>query len=329
MSGSYDGSRLNKTDTYQIYNVSTAQMEQWIDGTRVLYTRKKTVGDNVTLWVNGSISAEGINFRTQVNTEPDAFDSIIDGSQKLNPGGSVNHSAGSCMVQREVPDTSRPETYYVQEQEEVWVLINTTLASLIKISSNPQEIDMYLDDTNGARYAYVYARDEWVNITQVDVLKERVRYPYTTTIVETDGECMLALHDQAFANLNENIDLGVDDTTIFETDVLASRYLTNTTRDPATLQKVESFYENLAEMSYTEAKGLVLTPDGKLSDDILFDYEMSDIGSYDVAAMAHTSRAIQVLALWKIAQLEKRQQQQDACWDLGTQQEIVACMRSI
>ena len=32
---------------------------------------------------------------------------------------------------------------------------------------------------------------------------------------------------------------------------------------------------------------------------------------------------------WKIAQLEDKQQQQLDCWDLGTQAEIVQCMREI
>ena len=136
-------------------------------------------------------------------------------------------------------------------------------------------------------------------------------------------------NQQEFVKAGEPVDMGDNITALVGDVALYDHYVTNTTKDPATLTKVENFYNTLSTKTYQDMKDMVLTPEGKLSDNVLFDYERSEYGSYNLEAIGHTSRALQVLSMWKIAQLEDKQDQQLACWDLPTQQEIIQCMRNI
>ncbi len=164
---------------------------------------------------------------------------------------------------------------------------------------------------------------ECYNETRYEIL-----YPYTKLTKGISTGQRQADIIQAFNQLNQNINLH-ENYTEFEDSVLAEHYITNTTKDPATLTKIETFYNLLSDKTYQEMKDLVLTDEGKLSGDVLFNYEKSDVGSYNLEAIGHTNRAMSVLMLWKIAKIEDKQNQQLDCWDLTTQSEIVNCMRAV
>jgi len=179
-----------------------------------------------------------------------------------------------------------------------------------------------------------YNPEECIPAKEFEVCSEVITYNQILLKGQSSGKLIEDLKG-AMTDLNTNIDVQENLTTM-KTSILANHYITNTTKDPQTLTKVENFYNTLQSKSYQDMKDMILTPEGKLSDNVLFDYEKSNYGSYNLEGIGHTNRALSVLMLWKIAQLEKeneelkdKQQQQLDCWDKTTQNEIVTCMRLI
>lgn len=111
--------------------------------------------------------------------------------------------------------------------------------------------------------------------------------------------------------------------------ILSDGYVTNTTREPETLNKIENFYNILPTLSYENVKDIILDSEGRLSEGILFNYERDNLGSYKLEAIGHTNRAMLSLIMWKVAKIEDKQNRQLGCWDYNTQLEIIQCMRNI
>ncbi len=124
--------------------------------------------------------------------------------------------------------------------------------------------------------------------------------------------------------------------TIAKNSFMAENYITNTTKDNQTISKIESFRETLKTKTFQQVKDFVIDSTGKLSDNILMDTEISNIGSYNLGAIAHFNRAMVIFLMKEnlnqqeeIQELKDKEAQRDACWDLNTQAEIIACMRAI
>jgi len=278
-------------DNQKNYYGTGEDVEVYWDGTN--HITNTTTGifqvKNNTGW--GTIEYGTAITHTTVNNDSKALETFNDGNSLYNEDGSINHTAfGDCYIQIEQTDFSRP----------------------VNVSDGEKEycIKGELEDE-------CFTYEDW-----------HIEYPYTILEDGVDVNCEQAKLRQSMALINHNMDL-TDNLTIFHTSTLAEHYVTNTTKDPATLTKVENFYANLKTKTYQEMKDMILTPEGKLSDAVLFNYEKSDIGSYNIEGIAHTSRAIQTLMLWKLANIEDKQNQQLDCWDLSTQSLIVQCMRNI
>ncbi len=84
---------------------------------------------------------------------------------------------------------------------------------------------------------------------------------------------------ELFKNMNLQ-----DNYTTFETGVIAEEYITNTTKDKNSLQKISELLDNIP------ADEDLLTEEGKLSDYALFDFEHTDKGSYLMNAVTHYNR---------------------------------------
>jgi len=148
------------------------------------------------------------------------------------------------------------------------------------------------------KYFANFSNEQYIELTEVEC---------STYLVKGTSQGQLLTDIKAtMVDINDNVDL-LENYTQFNKGIISEEYITNTTKDPLTLIKVENFYNNLKYKSYQNMKDMILTEEGKLSDTILFDYEKSDYGSYDIAAIAHTSRALETLTLWKVAKLEERQ----------------------
>jgi len=284
---------LRNDNSIAMWGTSDTDLQISSDGTNPVYnsTGVHTFYNTTGL---GTIRYGSALTSTQINSQTDVLETFKLGSELYNLDGSINHSAfGNCYKQVKDADLDRPKIEYYEE-EVCEILI--------------EEIDLEPICHNEIR--------------------ERITYPYTKLTDVVDLTCQGAEQYQALALLNKNVDL-YEDLTAFNNSILAEHYVTNTTKDPATLTKIENFYDNLNTKTYAEMKDLILTPEGKLSDNVLFDYELSPYGSYNLEAIGHTNRAINVLMLWKIANIEDKQNKQLDCWDLTTQAEIVSCMREI
>jgi len=213
-----------------------------------------------------------------------------------NGGNDGNYSAWEeCYSTKNIKDYSRPEIeYYEKEVCEIDIIIG----------------------------------GEHIKENCENKIFENITYPYTKVSEGINVGCKSVMIQKAYEYSERNIK-HLENITQFENSVLAEHYITNTTKEPETLNKLEIFYDALSTKTYSQMKDMILTLDGKLSDNILFDYEKSDYGSYNLEAIGHTNRAMNVLMLWKISKLEDRQQQQLDCWDLSTQSEIVNCMKNI
>jgi len=152
-------------------------------------------------------------------------------------------------------------------------------------------------------------------------------YPYNTTSRGTSLNCKALITQKAMV-YQTGIYSIQDSRMVINNTLIAEHYVTNTTKDPETLTKIENFYSNLNTKTYKEMKEMVLTPDGKLSENILFNYEKTDYGSYNLEGIGHSNRAMIVFMLWKIAKVEKEQKAQADCWDLPLNQ-VQECMREI
>jgi len=187
-----------------------------------------------------------------------------------------------------------------------------------------------INDTDFSRPEIEYYNKSYLDedgIEQYSFLNRTI-YPHTKLTDVVDLTCEQAQQRQALALINQGWDLS-ENLSKSNKPILSTAYITNTTKDPATLTKVENFYNTLNSKTYQQMKDLVLTDEGKLSNNVLFDYELSPFGSYELGAIGHTNRAMNVLMMWKIANIEDKQNQQLDCWDLTTQAEIVTCMREI
>lgn len=248
---------------------------------------------------------------TTVDNSTDALEDFNLGSELYNPDGSINHTAfGECY--RQVEETNYSDCYEVYDYTEYCYLMYNN-----ETSCGEQIIDWETYEFNG---------------TQIFLSEELIDHYVTecgTYLIDTvDLTCEQAQQRQALALLNRNIDVE-ENLTKFTTSTIAEHYVTNTTKEPETLTKIENFYQTLPDMSYQDMKDIVLDGEGKLSDNILFDYEQSEYGSYNLEAIGHSNRAMLVMMMWKIANIEDKQNQQLDCWDLTTQQEIIQCMRNI
>ena len=149
-----------------------------------------------------------------------------------------------------------------------------------------------------------------------------------------DTNCVLA---HVVGSLKEGnfYDDDIQDSLHFEEDrvyvnnsLIAKHYVTNTTKDLETMQKINDLYAIISGKSVAEIKDFILNNEGKLSDHVLYSCK-SEYGSYDIACLSHYLASSQVFMMKKISQVEDKQQQQLDCWDLTTQTEIRDCMRSI
>jgi len=231
-------------------------------------------------------------------------------------GNDNNYTAwGECYKPSNLTDYSRPVLINVTEEVcEIKLKDGYTVADLESGLINENNYKDYTEDV--------------CSMQEV----EKVDYPYTVGVEGTNVGCKNVMLQKAHKYLTlagSPLQLEDDSIALTGDTALYEHYVTNTTKDPATLTKVEDFYNTLQTKTYQEMKDLVLTEEGKLSDNVLFNYEKSIIGSYNLEAIGHTNRAMNVLMLWKIAKLEDKQQQQLDCWDLSTQAEIVSCMRNI
>lgn len=277
------------------------------DGTNHIFN---STNGGLFVFEGANISIDGLIYNSEIDNSSDALEWFKDGTNYVNSDGSINHSYfGECMVEQQMVDYSKPEVVNECYQPDNYTEL--------------RDVEIY--GTKGNLRKVVQKE---VVIQPDLVCEDRIYYPHTKIKEGYLAECVSAKTTQAMALINEKFDLE-EEVVVINNSVLAEHYITNTTKDPATLTKVENFYNSLSSKSYQDMKDLVLTQEGKLSDNVLFNYEKSNIGSYNLEAIGHTNRAMNVLMMWKISQLENKQQQQLNCWDLTTQQQIVSCMRNI
>jgi len=263
------------------------------DGTNMVFD-SSAVGTGLA-YFSDNVSSTGFITRTYTTetTDKKAYELVKYSSENFYKNGIKNYSAwGECYSPFKIRDMTRP-----------------VYNDIIYEKCNPTTLICE-------------------NITEVEII-----YPYETIEDGLNLDCQNTMIAKADNYERQTIKITETETdgiiTEFNNSILAEHFITNTTKDPATLLKIENFYNNLKLKTYQEMKDLVLTDEGKLSEDVLFDYEKSKIGSYNLEAIGHTNRAMEVLMLWKISKIEEIQNQQLDCWDLMTQQEIVNCMRNI
>jgi len=128
---------------------------------------------------------------------------------------------------------------------------------------------------------------------EVNIVSEEIKEIYNPEcgkkLADTvDLTCLDAKQTQALALINRNVDLS-ENLTTFDEDILADRYITNTTQDTQSLIKIRNLLDNLPSDEN------IITPEGKLSDYALFDFEKTEIGSYDIGGITHYNRAWLIL----------------------------------
>lgn len=152
---------------------------------------------------------------------------------------------------------------------------------------------------------------EYCTIYEVceNVTKENVTYPYTKNVYRYN-EVLLHLN---YVSALENIDNGLkvvdyNDTPVVQGDTLMfDEYITNTTRDTATMDKIMNTRNTIEDYTLPELVDIVLNDDGRLSDEVVSHFNLgSIIGSYNIEKIVHYSFAMNIFLMWENIQQEKR-----------------------
>lgn len=194
------------------FNSSSDRFQITVGGELAGYFRRTTPGDNVSLWVNGSISTRGITVRTQINNDSEALEKIKTGNELIGKDGKINHTAyGECAEIRKVPDESKPEYY-----EKIQIAYSYELTEPFDFSN--------MNITHRERNAVYFEGGLMIlnqtpilygELTPKEIIETKVRYPHLKEVVETDLECMNARQEQALALVNKEIDI-LEDKVKFE-----------------------------------------------------------------------------------------------------------------
>ena len=138
--------------------------------------------DGIGLYVEYDVSADDFIDRSDVSTDKNILETFKDGSELLNPDGSINHKAlGQCYRSWEVPDQSRPVPVY---------------------ETVPTQ------DENG----------NWYTVEQV----KEITFPYMKTVEGWSTSCEKAVTRQALAQINNAITINdkiVDTDTILTSNI--------------------------------------------------------------------------------------------------------------
>ena len=122
---------------------------------------------------------------------------------------------------------------------------------------------------------------------------------YRIIIMQIAGILIIIFGLQMAGLLNKNVNLQPNYTQ-FETGVIAEEYITNTTRDTNSLQKISALLDNIPDDAD------LLTEEGKLSSYSLFDFELTDKGSYLMNAVTHYNRLWLILISGEVRENRQR-----------------------
>lgn len=204
----------------------------------------------------------------------------------------MNNGNMSCSYEQIIkPDESRP--IIVEQVTQDCNQLNLTC------EGNTSAISSYYEFLTYCTYNY-YCIDILVNVTT---------YPYNKIIYRENPEVLKEVYNTALNNLDNGIDVienGEESPVLMGKTALFENYITNTTKDRDTMTKVLNFRETLRDLSYIQMTYLILDPDGKLSESILMNTEVSDIGSYNLGAIGHFNRAMIVTLMWENIKQEER-----------------------
>ncbi|MGC9309544.1 MAG: hypothetical protein ACP5D2_02495, partial [Candidatus Nanoarchaeia archaeon] len=248
---------------------------------------------NLTNWADIHVNSTITHTTTKgINA---SFDKLPD-YDNLYTNGKLNHTALGGMCAVDVVKTNYSAPYYeeVTEQE-----------------CKYKEIE---ECESGELGETCSGTGEYEKVCENITFKVKKYETYVCEGCGIDSGCM---DNQAMSLMRQMSEAGkpvkYDNKTILQgKSAMYEEYLTNTTKDEKTIAKVENIWKIIGGLTYKELKGYILDDRGKLSDSILTDKEKSKIGSYNIGAIAHFNRAMNLLLMWKVKQQEERLNQIEA-----------------
>lgn len=282
----------------------------------------------ISIFSEGNISATGYNTRTSVynKTDGSALDYIKD-ADLLIDNGEINHSKFYGYVGKvNVTDYSLPEIKEVCNNEPIYENYTDEVCDYNELPPFVGEYEKVCNkiirvrekqDCKTIKNCYYSKNSNSNNYEKIcnDVVSckpvtfenctNQTIYPHTKEVGQVSLGSEIDVLRQGIVEYKEAglplkfVENNTNKTAFRVDTILAENYVTNTTKDLQTVDRIVNFRNTLSGKTYNEMVNLILDPVGKLSTNVLMQSEISELGSYNVNVMAHYNRASIVMLLWE------------------------------
>jgi len=139
---------------------------------------------------------------------------------------------------------------------------------------------------------------------------ERTTYPYFIEVPGTNVGCknvMLQKSHKYLTQAGSPLNLGNNSIALTGDTALYEHYVTNTTKDKQTIDKIQTTRDYIADLSFSELSTLIIDSDtGKLTETVIDFFNLKGlIGSYNLEKIAHYSFAMNIFLMWENLQQEQ------------------------